>query len=438
MAAPTAILFLAWYFPPIGGAGVQRSLKFVRLLPAHGFRPLVLAGPVAAGSRWTPSDASLQAELPPDLVLHRPEPPRPPSRWQQLQTRLWSEDVATANYWRRFVADAGTSAARTHGAAAIFVTLGPFECLQGALDLGARLRLPVVADLRDPWAFDEMRTHGHRLGHWFDERRMLRRLARCAAVIMNTPVAADLLRRRLPALAARVHCITNGFDQGDFVAPPPPPDADRFRLVHTGYLHCDGALQQDRTTWLRRLRGGGRPDVDLWGRTHRYLLLAMERLAATEPALAARLELHLYGLLSDADHAVTARSPVRDRVFAHGYQSHAEAIAAMRAADALFLPMQGLAGGKRATIVPGKTYEYLASLRPILAAVPPGDARDFVAAAQGDVVDPDDVDGLTVALRRLVAAGRRPDRAPGPEVARFERRALTAQLAAVLRGALSG
>ena len=37
------ILQIAYYFPPMGGAGVQRGLKFARFLPLHGVLPVVLA-----------------------------------------------------------------------------------------------------------------------------------------------------------------------------------------------------------------------------------------------------------------------------------------------------------------------------------------------------------------------------------------------------------
>ena len=51
----------------------------------------------------------------------------------------------------------------------------------------------------------------------------------------------------------------------------------------------------------------------------------------------------------------------------------------MRSADLLFLPMHDLPPGRRAGLVPYKTYEYLAAERPILAAVPDGDARDILS-----------------------------------------------------------
>ena len=76
----------------------------------------------------------------------------------------------------------------------------------------------------------------------------------------------------------------------------------------------------------------------------------------------------------------------------------------------LFLPMHDVPG--RAGLVPTKTYEYLGSGRPILAAVPPGDARDLLTAAgTAAICSPTDAAGLADALREAVdgwRAGRVP------------------------------
>ena len=120
-------------------------------------------------------------------------------------------------------------------------------------------------------------------------------------------------------------------------------------------------------------------DVDIYTRSHVYLLEAVERLRATDPELAASIEIHLAGVLTDSDREIA--SACLD-VQLHGYVTHAESIELMRTADLLFLPMQNLPAGTRATIVPGKTYEYLASGTPILAAVPDGDARDILELAR--------------------------------------------------------
>jgi glycosyltransferase involved in cell wall biosynthesis len=85
--------------------------------------------------------------------------------------------------------------------------------------------------------------------------------------------------------------------------------------------------------------------------------------------------------------------------------------------------------------VPGKTYEYLGSGRPILAAVPDGDARDILSrVGHAHLCRPDDVDAMVGIIRDLARRrrerGREPDAASGV-AERFDRRALTAQLAAV-------
>jgi glycosyltransferase involved in cell wall biosynthesis len=115
-----------------------------------------------------------------------------------------------------------------------------------------------------------------------------------------------------------------------------------------------------------------------------------------------------------------------------GYVDHRTAIGEMVGADALFLPMHDIPSGRRARIVPGKTYEYLASGRPILAAVPPGDGRDLIVEMDaGRIADPTDVDGLARAIVSLAADAPTPRRVPAG-IEQFERRRLAARLAELL------
>jgi hypothetical protein len=225
--------------------------------------------------------------------------------------------------------------------------------------------------------------------------RMRRLLATAAGVIANTDVAGRRIAGACP-VAPRPDVVPNGFAPEDFAGPAPPRADDRFRIVHTGYLHTElGRRLHDRRL---ALRGGAAARVDVRTRSHTYLL---EALAGLPQALAERVEVHLAGVLSADDVAVTAASAAARRVRAPGYLPHADAVALIRSADLLFLPMHHLPDGEEASIVPGKTYEYLASGRPILAAVPPGDAARLVeASGRGTVCAPNDV----AAMRRAVAS----------------------------------
>src|SRR5205823_1977284 len=88
-----------------------------------------------------------------------------------------------------------------------------------------------------------------------------------------------------------------------------------------------------------------------------------------------------------------------------GYVSHHESVELIRTADLLFLPMHNLPAGKRSRIVPGKTYEYMATGRPILAAVPEGDARDYLEkSGTAFICKPDDVDHMVRHLDHVYSA----------------------------------
>src|SRR5207248_8686823 len=118
-------------------------------------------------------------------------------------------------------------------------------------------------------------------------------------------------------------------------------------------------------------------------------------------------------------------SPMAANVKVLGYRSHAESVNWVESADVLFLPLHTPTDGGQALIVPGKTYEYLGSGRPILAMGPPGDMRDFVLGTRSGVaIDGDDVAGAASALGSLYAAkqaGRKPFNQDRKAITRFER-----------------
>jgi glycosyltransferase involved in cell wall biosynthesis len=427
------VLFCAYHFPPIGGAGVQRYLKLVRYLAEAGWESTVVTGPGIAGDRWAPEDRSLAAELPPSTELHRVPGPMPAgSPWRDRADRLLARDGAWHDWWNTGCAELAVAVGGECDV--VFGGLQPYEMAAGVAHAAAALGKPWVADLADPWALDEMRLS---LSAWHRRRdlaQMRARLATASAIVMNTEEATRRVREQLPELAGRLtEPIPNGFDSRDFEVAPAARDETRFRIVHTGYLHTELGLRQRRHRRLKRLlRGAPVPGVDILTRSHVYLLEALEALETSNPEVASRIEVVLAGVLSEADLAITREAP---RVRLTGYLAHPESVALLKSADLLFLPMQNLPQGLRAGLVPGKTYEYLGAGRPILAAVPPGDARDLLeAAGNAHICAPDDVDGMA---HRILAAFR--ERAEGgppsprPEVvAQYEWRELAARLASVL------
>ena len=432
------VLFLAYHFPPLGGPGTQRSTKFAAHLPALGHLPLVVTGPGVSTSRWDPRDDTLLAELPPEVEVVRARGPVP-EPGQGRRDRWLDRATPFSRWWVEAAVAAGRS--RVGECNAIYASMAPYETAVAAARLAQESGLPWIADLRDPWALDEMRVYPSAAHRRRDLQRMRSALSSAHAIVMNTPEAAAAVRRAFPELGLKlVTWVPNGYDARDFAGRPPSDEREGpLRIVHTGSLHTELGSRHGTSRLVRSLLGGAE-DIDILARSHVHLLRALEH-----PKLAGHVELHLAGALTPMDRQASAAAAVP--VHEHGYLDHAGSIALLRSADLLFLPMHDLPRGRPARIVPGKTYEYLAAGRPILAAVPAGDARELLATSPvARLCAPTDVRAMTehvaTELEYVRSRGRRPDVfADGIE--RYERGALASELAGVLdrlvpRGAACG
>lgn len=431
----TRLLVVTYFFPPKGGAGTQRFAKFCKYLPGFGIEPVVLGAGADLRNRNAPNDdPTLVAES--DAVVERvPEPTHTPlSFWLQRKLRLHlDEDV-----WAHVAGERALTMAREHGAQVAITTLSPFACYRIGERLKRELGLPWIVDLRDPWSLDGWRRYRTAWHARRDLAHMRRALTGADFVIANVPEAARAFVD-LGADPARTVVIPNGFDVEDFAGIAPAPRTDeRFRLVHMGTLH--GIDAPEGLTADSLLQHRHRQIAPL-GRTGHYLLHALARLKSRGPDLQRRLVVALYGSVDASHRELAARLGVTDLIEEHGYVPHRESTAALLAADAVFVPLHGIPAGERALVVPGKLYEALASERPVLAALPPGDGADLVRHLRaGIAVSPTDADAIAESLGSLV------DRRANGEVIRgcararldgFTRRHLTGLLARVVEAAVA-
>lgn len=419
----TRILVLAYYFPPLGGAGVQRTVKLVKYLRELGYEPTVVTGASDDVLGWAPQDESLARDVPDDLeVVRAPATPPSTSRRRERAARWLGRRSPFETWWRREATRLGEGL--VENVELVYASMSPFGTAEAAAALASRARVPWVADLRDPWALDEWSMYPTAVHRYLDRTRMRRALRSAAAVIMNTSEAASALVREFPELASRrVITVPNGWDRDDFA--PPAEDAAQgpLRVVYAGYSHVRPGHRHGLGRSVRTLLGGAAPGLDALARSHVFLLAAVRRLLERRPDLTGRFELHLAGPARLEPERVAGMNVVH-----HGYLAHDEALALVRSADLLFLPMHDLAPGTRSRAVPGKTYEYLASGRTILAAVPDGDARDLLGGVDGAwLCRPRDVEGMADALAEIAALDRPLQWAR--DVERFERRRLAVSVA---------
>lgn len=405
------------YFPPAGGGGVQRPLKFATHLPALGIETHVLA---PSDPKWIHRDE--EALPPPQAVVHRARFVGPHARkpaeelhgtggLERLarQTslagrRLLLPDASVA--WNLTAVPQAIRIVRRESIDVVLTTSPPSSVHLVGATVERATGIPWVADLRD-----SIVAHPHRRA----ERRSVRLKERAehavarlvakradAVVAVSAAIAAEMRERgpRGPVVE-----IANGSDFDDFVGLP-YTRGERFRITHTGSFFG----KRDPRPFLTALAEGDFDDV-----TARFVgdfRAADREWAAQRRNLAGRLELVAY-------------APRR------------RSLELQRDSEALLLLIPD-AGGRGRGVLSGKVFEYLAAGRPVLAVVPPDGAaaRLLRETDAGVVVAPDDVAGIArelAALRDRWRAGTLEDVALAPAWrARVSRQARVEELARLL------
>ena len=375
------VLMIAYHFPPfVGSSGVQRTLEFVRHLPAFGWEPGVLTVHPRAYER---SDPGTLSRVPEGTAVWR-TPALDTARHLSVAGRYigWMAIPDRWVSWWGFGVLAGVRLVRRFRPDVLWSTYP----IATAHLIGASLQrltgLPWIADFRDPMGQPEQhypRDPRTRAAWSSIERLASRRAARC---VFTTPGAARRYRERFPRVPeTRWAVVENGFSEEVFDrSPPQVPPGPPFRLVHSGVLYPHERNPGPFFDALSMLRARNAVDegllqVVLRGSAHEDLYREM---------IASR---GLTGL-------VRLEPPV----------GHAEAVDEMRSAHGLLL-FQGRTCNDQ---IPAKAYEYLYSDRPVLALTDPGgDTGRLLLEQPGVWLAPmEDPEAIGLALERLITALR--------------------------------
>lgn len=427
------VLILTYYFPPSGGPGVQRILKFVKYLPEFGWRPTVVTVDPAFAA-YPDLDPGLEVEIPPHVEVYRTRSWDPYALYARMLGKEKAETVGVgfikhgeagwqerfarwirANVflpdarvgWVPFAARAGLRLAKTRRFDALLTTGPPHSTHLAGYVVSRTARLPWTADFRDPWTeidfYGELPiTHVAR-----SVDRSLERLVLRSADAVT--VVGPSMERAFGAHTNRpIHTIYNGFDEADFDITGSPVQPQGFEILHIGNMNAarnpealwEALAAMDLRTELPEVR------VRLVGNVDASVLESIER----------------YGL--------------RDAVVLEGYVPHEEAVGRTRSAPVLLLAINRVEGATG--IITGKLFEYLAAGGLVLGIGPSGgDAADIIRrAGAGEMIDFDDAAGVERFLRDAYVRWKSGDerrRASTGAVRRYSRRAQTGELADVLK-----
>lgn len=410
------VLFLAYYFPPLGMGGVQRTLKLVKYIPRWGWRPLVLT---VKPIRYYASDVSLLNEVPTEAKVIRSgslDPFRirtlfsdnPDHGFTEARSRFkpaldWLAFPDFYLGWLPYAVSSGMATIRAHQVEAIMATAPPYTAHIAGGILAQISALPLILDYRDAWTFESPRsfpTRLHLIINRFLETKTLSSAARVLTV--NETIARGLRNAIPPSSGDKVQVLSLGYDPEDFEKAHPIQPL-KFRISHVGTL--------------------------IGERSPKPLLQALQCLIKCHPELRKVIEVRFVGNTRSEDREMIRQAGLEDIVSCIPYLPHEQSVSELLSAHVLYLVIGAQEGE---TISTGKLYEYLGARKTILASAPSCEAaRTIQETKAGSVFHPDDSEGLAQEIFRLYSLHRE-GKLSGPSfdaVRRYDRRELAHELA---------
>jgi glycosyltransferase involved in cell wall biosynthesis len=405
------VLMVAYHFPPLAGSsGIQRTLRFVRHLPAFGWESVVLTAHPRA---YELTSDDLSGEVPGNVRVERAFA-LDTARHLAIAGR-YPGFLACPDRWVTWRVDAVRSGLRLIRNLRPDVIWSTYPIATAHLigdDLRRRSGLPWIADFRDPMAQEGYPANPR---VWRSFKRIEERAVRQARFcVFTTPGAARTYRDRYPGSAERISVIENGYDEESFTGWSDDPDLHRplnpgaVTLLHSGVVY---PLERDPAHFFAAIRRlvddgtvrGGSFKIRFRAAGHDDLLRTL--------TLRHRLEAFIE-LLPSLPYRGALQEMVR--------------------ADALLV----LQASNCNEQIPAKLYEYLRAGRPILGLTDPvGDTAGVLRAAGLDTMarldSTDEIAALLARFLVVVPTGR--ERLPDPEyVALASRRGRASALASLL------
>ncbi len=413
------VLIIVYYWPPSGGAGVQRWLKFVKYLPQFGWQPTVIT---TLNGDYPVLDESLEQEVPAEVNVIRTKTPtlrkffskRKGLPYGSLEAKpddaifrkaaLWYRRnliVPDARrVWNRFALQAAVDELKSGNYEAIVTSGPPHSTHLAGLKLKRKSGIKWLADFRDPWTKIDYLEKVKR--HPFTQR-IDKKLER--NVIENCDLAIGINRKILQDLGAgkKSVIISNGFDPADFKNIR-KVKTDDFQINYFGNITAE--------------------------RTPQIVLKSLNQIFAEIP----KVQLNFQGKISEDVKQELLSADINRITHFYPYIPHADMMRKMVNSSLLLLLINKVPDNMG--ILTGKLYEYLGAQVPILGIGPQnGEAAAILTETDsGKMFDYEDKAGIADFIsKHYDLRNKRKDLNNKNKIIKYSRKEQTKRLAEILQ-----
>jgi glycosyltransferase involved in cell wall biosynthesis len=385
------VLVIAYYYPPMGLSGVQRTLKFTKYMSEYNWSPTILT---AGKTAYYAHDLSLLREAEDaGIRIERTDSKDINSLMSKYGTVKMPREFirkTLSNLGKSiFIPDNKISwSSKAYKTAkeilskekydAIFVSIPPFSTFNLAVKLKKEFGIPLTVDYRDMWYdnhFAFYPTPYHRYKNKQLEDSCLREADQI--VVVNRKIKERLITTYKFLQFDDISIIPHGYDPADF----------------------EGIKRHEANSRRKKLRilysGIFYENV-----TPEYFIKAFKKLSNEFPNIAENIELHFVGHFRKENQKLVNKLNLQRFVFDHGYQEHDEVIKNLMSADVLWVMLGD--SKNMDTVSAGKLFEYFGTEKPIIACLPEGASRtaaeEYGAAF---IAEPQNIDSIYNVLLKV-------------------------------------
>jgi len=383
------VLVIAYYYPPLGLSGVQRTLKFTKHMHQFGWKPTIITTGKMA---YFAHDLSLlneaeQANIeiirtesldPSSLLKKKGTVKMPSSLIMKLFSRISKTLFIPDNklFWSRKAIHTARKELNKKEYDAIYVSVPPFSTIEQATKLKEEFNIPLFVDYRDAWLTNQFRFYPTPIHKYMNKRledKTLRNVDR--TLVVNRAVKEDLMNEYKFLSFNDVDILTHGFDPEDFdEVQPLPRTNDKLIIMYSGIFYE--------------------------GITPKYILKAFKKLTLEFPDVASNIELHFVGHFKRENRRIVKRLKLQSFVKEIGYLTHTEAVKRIISSDVLWLMLPN--DERMNNVTPGKIFEYFGTYKPILACLPEGISKSVISDYEASfITKPNDINEIKNAMLKI-------------------------------------
>jgi glycosyltransferase involved in cell wall biosynthesis len=354
------VLIITYYWPPTSGSGVQRWLKFAKYLPEFAIKPIIFT---PENPSYPLRDQSLISEIHEDTIVHKlpiKEAYGLISHGQgkgnnPVQSAQNDSYLSKFKSWIRgnvFIPDPKISWVKPavkyldkllqEDQINTVITTGPPHSMHLiGLELKKKHKIKWIADFRDPWSQfgDLMDKYYVTSGNRKKYEQLEQAVVNSCDIVLTT--SKYMHERLMPFDLDKMQVITNGFDESDFDSFTNNSLLAGLKIYSAGMLYAE------------------RDAPSLWE--------ALDTLSTKYDSL----QLHLVGVDSGNVVPSIRKMPRLSKRFTfEGFKPHPDVIADYQEANILLLLVNNSENAK--ACIPGKTFEYIATGKPIICLAPEG------------------------------------------------------------------